>query len=322
MTDRMELVQSFDDTVTLGKTLAASGYFKDATSPAQAIVKVLAGRELGIGPIASMSGINIVHGKPSISANITAALVKASTRYDYRVEKHTDAVCSISFHEHGSPIGTSTFTAADAQKAGLTGANWNRYPKAMLFARCITQGARWLCPDIFIGVAVYTSEELEWEAQGDPLEDAHDDSDPEEEPEEDEEESNGSKTDPPTLLKIVNEVTHDRYNAVIHMANTIRKVDPDWAGWPPPDDRAGWNKLYTLLLAYAADHDGESFKNGGGATGNGNATLSKEEADAMTAQAMKEVNDETEALRQQAMDDAAINGPTETEIDPPGQEGD
>ena len=63
------------DTLTLGKMIAQSGYFSDAKEAAQAIVKVLAGQELGFGPVASMVGIHIIQGKPAISANLMAAAV-------------------------------------------------------------------------------------------------------------------------------------------------------------------------------------------------------------------------------------------------------
>jgi len=44
----------------VGQWLVKSHYFSDATQVEQAIVKVLAGRELGFGPVAAMTGIYIV----------------------------------------------------------------------------------------------------------------------------------------------------------------------------------------------------------------------------------------------------------------------
>ena len=46
-----------EDTMRLGKVISSSGFFQDARQEAQAVVKVLAGRELGFGPIASMMGV-------------------------------------------------------------------------------------------------------------------------------------------------------------------------------------------------------------------------------------------------------------------------
>lgn len=142
----------------VAKALAVSGYFQDATEVAKAYVKVQAGQELGLPPVASMSGIHIVKGKPTLGANLIATLIKNDPRYNYRVLELTDDVCRIKFYEDGQECGISEFTAADAQKAGTQ--NMNKFPKNMLFARAISNGAKWFTPGIFGGVTVYTPEEL------------------------------------------------------------------------------------------------------------------------------------------------------------------
>lgn len=145
----------------LGELLAKSGYFKDASAAGQAVVKVLAGRELGFGPIASMTGINIIQGKIGIGANLLAAAVRRNGRYDYRVLTMTDKVCEVEFFEivngKRESIGKSSFTAEDAAKAGTQ--NMNKFPRNMLFARAISNGVKWYCPDV-TGGPVYTPEEL------------------------------------------------------------------------------------------------------------------------------------------------------------------
>ena len=70
---------------SMAKTMAESGFFADIKQVAQAMVKIQAGRELGLPPFASMSGIHIVQGKPVLGANLIATMVKNSGRYDYRV---------------------------------------------------------------------------------------------------------------------------------------------------------------------------------------------------------------------------------------------
>jgi hypothetical protein len=51
---------------TAANAMHASGYFGDVKSQAQAMVKVMAGAEIGLPPFASMSGIHIVNGKRAI----------------------------------------------------------------------------------------------------------------------------------------------------------------------------------------------------------------------------------------------------------------
>jgi hypothetical protein len=147
-------------TLGLGRVLAASGFFADTRGAAQAVVKIQAGREMGFGPIASMTGVNIIRGRITIGANLMAAAIRRSRRYDYRIRKHTDLVCEIEFQLDGQPIGTSSFTMEDARRAGLAhGENWKKYPRNMLFAWEMSNGAKWHCPDVF-GGPVYLPDEL------------------------------------------------------------------------------------------------------------------------------------------------------------------
>jgi len=149
--------------MNIGTIFAQSGFFPDTRTAAQAIVKILAGRELGVGPFASMRGVIVNRGKLELSAGLVGSLIKSSGRYDYRVKVHTQNVCTLVFFENGQEIGESTFTIDDAKRAELTtGKNahsWRHYPRNMLFARALTNGARWFCPDVF-GGPVYTPEEL------------------------------------------------------------------------------------------------------------------------------------------------------------------
>jgi len=156
---------SLDDTMMLGKLLAQSGYFADSRDAGQAVVKVLAGAELGFGPIASMTGINIIKGKVTLSANLIAAAIKRSGRYNYRVSEMTDTACKIVFYEGKEQIGVSTFTMDDAKAAGLAGDNWRKFPRNMLFARAISNGAKWYCPDLS-GGPLYTPDELGAQVDG------------------------------------------------------------------------------------------------------------------------------------------------------------
>src|SRR5574339_232881 len=59
-------------------------------------------------------------------------------------------------------IGNYTFTIEDAKKAGTK--NLDKFPRNMLFARAISNGVKWFCPDVFAG-PVYTPEECDVVAQ-------------------------------------------------------------------------------------------------------------------------------------------------------------
>lgn len=157
---------NLDDLQRTARLLAASNYFDakggDNTAIAQIATKILAGRELGYGPFASVQGIHVIQGRPALSANIMAAAVKNSPRYDYRVRKMDGTECTIEFFERcegrRESLGISTFTVDDAKRAQVK--NLDKFPRNMLFARAMSNGVRWFCPDVFSGNTVYTPDEL------------------------------------------------------------------------------------------------------------------------------------------------------------------
>ena len=146
------------DIMNISKAFYESGMFTDIKSVAQAMVKISAGQEIGIPPFASMTGIHIIQGKPTLGAGLIASRLKGSGKYDYRVVEASEKVCSIDFYQGNTKIGNSTFTIEDARKA-LT-KNIDKFPKNMLFARAISNGVKWYCPDIFSG-PVYVPEEMQ-----------------------------------------------------------------------------------------------------------------------------------------------------------------
>ena len=161
MSNQLAVYENINNIQSAALALHKSGFFSDVKSEAQAIVKVMAGAELGLPPFASMSGIHIVQGKPVLGANVIATLVKNDPRYDYRIKVSTDKECILTWYEHGKPVGESSFTWAEAQNAGLTGKdNWKKYASDMLFARALTRGARRFAPGIFGGAPIYTPEEM------------------------------------------------------------------------------------------------------------------------------------------------------------------
>lgn len=149
---------NINDVMSTAKIFAESGMFTDSKQMAQAFVKIQAGQEMGIGAFASMTGINIIMGKPTISAGLIASAVKGSGKYDYKVKEMTEKVCSIDFYQAKEFIGNSTFTLEDAKKQSTK--NLDKFPKNMLFARAISNGQKWFCPDIF-QISVYVPEEMQ-----------------------------------------------------------------------------------------------------------------------------------------------------------------
>ncbi len=170
---RLSLADTIKDEVDALKELAAlyveSGAFTDVKSVAQAFVKIKTGYDLGFrSPHIALAGIHFIQGKAVIGANLLASLIKDSGRYDYRITKHTDQECEVEFYQRlhdgqwakmGVPV---SYTMQDAAKAQLTGKdNWKKHPKAMLFAACIRQGARYYCADVLRGTPTFSNYGME-----------------------------------------------------------------------------------------------------------------------------------------------------------------
>ena len=152
---------TFEQIERLSEAFFKSAYYPDCKSPEQALVKIMAGQEVGFGPCAAMKGVQIIGGSPSFSAGLISTLIRRSGHYDYKITEHTDEACTVVFYRDGQRLGESRFTIEDATRAGLAAkAIWKQYPKALLFARALTQGTRFFCPDVSSGVTLYTPEEL------------------------------------------------------------------------------------------------------------------------------------------------------------------
>lgn len=155
------------DTMVLAEQLYKARYFNDIQSAAQAVAKIIKGREIGIGAMTALEKIYVVGGKTAIQAELMADMIKRSGKYNYRILTLDEKVCEIEFFEEGKPVGKSKFTLDDAKRAGVGGGmNWQKYPRNMLFARALSNGGRWYCPDAIHGAYTYEEIGMEVDATG------------------------------------------------------------------------------------------------------------------------------------------------------------
>jgi len=157
-------VLSLDEIITLSKHLAASGYFKDAKDASQCVVKIVAGQEVGLPPMASMKSVFIIEGKPTFAYQAVGAIIKRSGLYDYVVHERSADNCKLEFLRRTAKgwesLGILEYGTKEAAAAGLVNKeNWKRYPENYRFARAMTNGVNAFCPDVFMG-PVYCPEEL------------------------------------------------------------------------------------------------------------------------------------------------------------------
>lgn len=121
--------------------------------PASVAAAILTGRELGLGPMTSLRGLDVIDGRVSMSAQLVAAKLQAAGHRIDWVES-TDKAAEVRI-VRGDGLGEASarWTLADAQRAGLAGkTNWARYPRAMLRARALTECAGMVASDVLMGI--------------------------------------------------------------------------------------------------------------------------------------------------------------------------
>jgi hypothetical protein len=148
----------------LAKVFFESGIFKDIKSVSQATVKILAGREMGLSPMQSMTNVYILENKVEYGTEIFLSKIKKSEKYDYSVkfnEKDNKIEsCDVTFYSinlgERIEIGTTNFSVFDAARLGLINKfNYKNYLDLMLFYRAAIKGIKIFCPDILGGAEVH-----------------------------------------------------------------------------------------------------------------------------------------------------------------------
>lgn len=163
MSNAVAELATMGDVEKFATAAVKSGIYRDIKDAASAVVRIQIGRELGLGAAASLKAIQLVQGNPTFSANFIAGLIKRSRpRYNYKIKELSKLKCVLEFYEDSADnkVGVWEYTMDDAKAAGLASKDvWIKYPKSMLFARCVTAGARTFCPDL-TAFPFYTAEEL------------------------------------------------------------------------------------------------------------------------------------------------------------------
>lgn len=168
----------------MSKALSAAVTLPDAIrgNPPAILAVMLAGRELGIGPMAATRMVHIINGQTSIATELKLALAKQAGHEVVAIDEGPGwCVVGCRDHPEAAPIGwkleheTETpsivpewTVAADITQGSkpLIGKdNWKNYRRAMLFWRAGADFMRRHCPGV--GGGLYTVEELGEGGDGD-----------------------------------------------------------------------------------------------------------------------------------------------------------
>jgi len=167
--DKMVLVQdgamqpaSFQELRALAKDAADSKFFGMA-SPQQALVAMMAGKDLGLSYMQSLRAFHIIEGRPALSAEamVAVCLGRPDVCEFFRTVSVSSLAATVETKRVGSEPRQETFTVEDAKTAGLVKekGNWVKYPGRMCLARARSFLARDVYPDLLMGL--YDPDELE-----------------------------------------------------------------------------------------------------------------------------------------------------------------
>jgi len=127
--------------------------------PENVLVAIQWGREIGLGPLQALQNIAVIGGRPSVWGDAMLALVRGAAVCAYVREsiegdgENIVATCRCGRRGEDGEV-VSTFSVADAKKAGLWGKQgpWQQYPKRMLQMRARGFALRDAFPDVLRGV--------------------------------------------------------------------------------------------------------------------------------------------------------------------------
>lgn len=160
-----EIMQySLSEQVAYANAVCKAGIIPEAyrNRPADIIVAMGFGQSMGLSPAESLYRINVIKGKPTMSAELIAAQVRKAG-HKLRISKdeaNMSVTATIVRSDDPDYPFSVTRDKAWAAQMGLTGKdNYKKQPLTMLTWRAITACAREACPEALYGVA-YTPDEM------------------------------------------------------------------------------------------------------------------------------------------------------------------
>lgn len=160
---------TFAGVARLAEFIAGTDFVPKAyrDQPAAVAAAILAGREMGIGPMASLQHLYVVEGRPAMSAQMMRALVMRDG-HTFRVVESTASRCTVTGRRRGESTDREpvTWTGEEVRRAGLANRpTWQRYPRQMLMARATAELCRAVFPDVLGGMTYAVEEAADMPAE-------------------------------------------------------------------------------------------------------------------------------------------------------------
>jgi len=147
-----------DQISVMASAVAKSGLFGVKTAD-QAMALMLIAQAEGMHPAIAARDYHVIQGRPALKTDaMLARFQQAGGKVFWDCYTDTEVTGTFS-HPAGGSI-SITWTIEQAKKIGLAGKdNWRNYPRAMLRARCISEGIRTVYPGCVVGT--YSVEEVQ-----------------------------------------------------------------------------------------------------------------------------------------------------------------
>ena len=147
-----------DQVERMAIAVAKSGLFGVKT-PDQAMALMLIAQAEGLHPAIAARDYHIIQGRPALKADAMLARFQTAGGRVKWLSMTDQRVAGEFSHPQGGSVEIE-WTIDMAKRAGLTkNPTWTQYPRAMLRARCISEGIRTVFPGVVVGT--YTPEEVE-----------------------------------------------------------------------------------------------------------------------------------------------------------------
>lgn len=148
--------RTFVEVELMCKALAGAGLIPAAyrEKPADMMLVVMSGAELGLPPMASLRLYHVIEGVPRLGAEGVRAIIIQSPDCEYFEFAESSPERAVWIGKKvGRPEKSITWTMERARKAGLASkANWTKSPEDMLNARASMQLGRLIWPHIVAGL--------------------------------------------------------------------------------------------------------------------------------------------------------------------------
>ncbi len=141
--------EQFNALAYMAKSANASKFYQKVGGEEGLLSIMLLARELDIPPMQALSGgIWNIQGKVEMSARMMNMKIRQAG-HKMKIDSDSKRCIITGTRKDTSEELTVTFSMEDATRAGLASGNvWQKYPREMLFNRCLSIIARMLFPDV------------------------------------------------------------------------------------------------------------------------------------------------------------------------------